>query len=1054
MGTAETKILQDTLQIINQGYYNKHHRKVILKLSKEQMAKTKVFLPLDVAKISSSKDFPHIHQLGRMGVGCFNSDSFVLARKRTEGAAALLPLGHLPVLVLNFANPVRPGRGVRTGAKAQEEDLCRASSLLVSLESEEAGSYYSYNKSQDSSWGSDAVMITPEVEIIKDEYGNLLDESVVVAVMTCAAPLTKQGLDAERGKQYEDMLFQRIMGMLKVAAYSGYQMLVLGAFGCGVYGNDAHLVSDLFYRALKEFRFDGMVAKDFFRRVDFAVWDHSPTQYNYKEFSRNFKDFYREENERETQRALEYKRKTEAKLDQIKGCLLGGAAGDALGYAVEFMSEQEIFGKFGKQGITEYQLDHKTGKALISDDTQMSLFTANGILVGDTRGSMRGIQGYPRSYVARAYREWYWTQIMSMQEVHSDEWCSRYGKFSWLLDIEELYARRAPGNTCLSALRTWEPRENYIETRVNQSKGCGGIMRVAPLALKYDTVEMDILDFEGAQLAAITHGHSLGYMPAAVLVHVINRIVFSSDAAGVNLKKVVVEARDKVSELFQGDPHLKELVRIINLALDLAENDDEDLHNIHEIGEGWVAEETLGIALYCSLRHQRDFTSGITAAVNHKGDSDSTGAVTGNILGAYLGYEAIEEKWQKNLELSDVLLEMATDLCHGCQMSEFSHYKDKEWIAKYMNMCHPVHEENKQPQFRFFWLDNEENGELSNWYPRKFVIDDFQYLHVEQYIMAQKAKLFHDAESYTKILRATTPKECKALGKNVVPFDAAKWDLVKYEIGKTANRAKYMQNPDLMDFLLSTGDAVLAEASPYDRIWGIGLDAETAGKTEQDQWPGENLLGTLLMELRSEFQTWKTKEPEIRVRKGDITKVYDAEAIVNAANKSLLGGGGVDGAIHKAAGPELLQECAALKGCSTGEAKLTKGYNLPSKYVIHTVGPVWTGGLQEEKKLLGDCYRSALQVAADHDIRSIAFPSISTGVYGFPVDAAAQIAVKAVYEFISAHPGRFERIEWVLYDDQTLSAYTVALENQYVNQVLDSPVFDHINRLLSDGMIE
>ena len=165
------------------------------------------------------------------------------------------------------------------------------------------------------------------------------------------------------------------------------------------------------------------------------------------------------------------------------------------------------------------------------------------------------------------------------------------------------------------------------------------------------------------------------------------------------------------------------------------------------------------------------------------------------------------------------------------------------------NMHRPVGE--RPPVF--FWMDEGENGCFSNWFRRKFVIDDFEYLFVEQYMMAQKAKLFHDSERYTAILRATGPWKCKELGRNVQPFDSKAWGAVKYEVVKTANRAKYEQNPDLMAKLLATGDAILAEASPKDTIWGIGLDAAAAAETDPSAWPGQNLLGKILMELRTEF---------------------------------------------------------------------------------------------------------------------------------------------------------------------------------------------------------
>ncbi len=387
--------------------------------------------------------------------------------------------------------------------------------------------------------------------------------------------------------------------------------------------------------------------------------------------------------------------------DKIRGSLFGGAVGDALGYPVEFMGSAGIFQQYGMAGITAYDYRRNSEYAVISDDTQMTLFTANGVLYAHTRRCLRGIGGTPSDYMMQFYQNWLLTQEMSYSEYQAKEQQIRLEKEkdyffhdssmpqcrAWLMDVPQLFHTRASGNTCMSALymaRNHERKEG-MEPPFNNSKGCGGIMRVAPLGLHYSRYSnIEQLDREGALIAKLTHGNSLGYMPAAVMTHILNRIVYSGKS--VLLKSIVIEARDTIASLFKGDQHLEELIHIINQAIELSENNQADLENIQAIGEGWTGEEALAIAIYCSLRHADSFSDGVIAAVNHSGDSDSTGAITGNILGAWLGYHKIEDKWKKGLELSDVILEIADDLYEGERFNDcYEMEKDRSWMRKYVN---------------------------------------------------------------------------------------------------------------------------------------------------------------------------------------------------------------------------------------------------------------------------------------------------------------------------------------------------------------------------------
>lgn len=333
-------------------------------------------------------------------------------------------------------------------------------------------------------------------------------------------------------------------------------------------------------------------------------------------------------------------------LDKYKGCLIGGAVGDALGYTVEFFREKEIFSHYGENGITEYEF--RNGKAIFSDDTQMTLFTANGLLLGAKEGS------YIRS-VYDCYKEWFITQNCEYEtksKIHSL-------LTSRLMDIPELWQRRAPGFTCINAISSG--KMGAVRNPLNDSKGCGGVMRVAPVGLFFKNTEMiSQTDMLAAEVSAITHGHELGYIPSACLAHIVN-LVSHND---ISLKDAVLNGIFHMQKLFKDCKHIDYFCELMNEAVKLSGKKVSDLDAIHELGEGWVAEETLAIAVYCALKYENDFEKAIITSVNHNGDSDSTGAVTGNILGAYAGIEAIPEKFLTNLELKDVISEIAEDLCN------------------------------------------------------------------------------------------------------------------------------------------------------------------------------------------------------------------------------------------------------------------------------------------------------------------------------------------------------------------------------------------------------
>lgn len=326
--------------------------------------------------------------------------------------------------------------------------------------------------------------------------------------------------------------------------------------------------------------------------------------------------------------------------NHFKGCLIGGAIGDALGCPIEFMKIDEIIYHYGSDGIQDLQIS-SSGKAEITDDTQMTLFTAEGVLRSETRLALKGITNTPTA-VFFAYQRWLSTQ--GYPQIKEFEWIYD----GWLLGLKEIYARRAPGNSCLSALIS--KKRGTIEEPINNSKGCGGVMRVAPAGLFYQNEDAFQLAIE---FAALTHGHPTGYLSAGALAYLIANII-----EGQNIERAVEHTVEKLKEF---DNH-EECKKSLETAIELSKSNLSDLDAISQLGEGWVGEEALAISIYSALKYQDDFKKALITAVNHNGDSDSTGAITGNILGVYLGLSEIPDEWIEKIELKDAIMEIADDL--------------------------------------------------------------------------------------------------------------------------------------------------------------------------------------------------------------------------------------------------------------------------------------------------------------------------------------------------------------------------------------------------------
>jgi ADP-ribosyl-[dinitrogen reductase] hydrolase len=335
---------------------------------------------------------------------------------------------------------------------------------------------------------------------------------------------------------------------------------------------------------------------------------------------------------------------------RFHGCLLGGAVGDAVGAPVEALDLEQIVRNFGEHGIRDYAPAY--GKiGAITDDTQMSLFTAEGMLCARMNSVMHGQDPDFFRAASHSYARWLMTQENARANSHK-------ANTSWLLQQKKLFARRAPGTTCLSALQA---KQGKISRAANDSKGCGGVMRVAPVGMyfahsvsreKGDARLISQVFSTGCELAAITHGHPSGCLSAGALAVIVSLVM-----SGRSFKDAIATAKEELRK----QPFHKESLAAIEKAEYLAAARPRDRATLREMGKGFIAEEALAIALYCALSAET-FEDGIILAVNHSGDSDSTGAITGNLLGAAGGVEVIPERWLVPLELRSTIEAVADDL--------------------------------------------------------------------------------------------------------------------------------------------------------------------------------------------------------------------------------------------------------------------------------------------------------------------------------------------------------------------------------------------------------
>lgn len=341
------------------------------------------------------------------------------------------------------------------------------------------------------------------------------------------------------------------------------------------------------------------------------------------------------------------------------GCLIGGAIGDAWGAPVEFMKLNQIKKLFGEDGLTHLMAPSGTSKAVITDDTQMTLFTAEGILRSIVRAAQKNVERTTKDtnmLIFRAYLRWLYTQGLS-----TPNWDAK-NYDGWLVKVGGLHAYRDPGVTCITSLG--KGMMGTMFKPINDSKGCGTVMRVAPIGL----MEKEEHVFElGCMNGAMTHGHPEGYLAAGAMALLIYHLIEGSTLEGA-VDKVIA----RLAEIEQG----RSCVALLSKAIELAQKGNPSAEQVSQLGGGFIADEALAIGVYAAISYANDFEKAISLAINHDGDSDTTGAITGNILGAYLGVEGIPELLIEQVELSKEILQIAKDLAIGYEA-------DEAWYKKY-----------------------------------------------------------------------------------------------------------------------------------------------------------------------------------------------------------------------------------------------------------------------------------------------------------------------------------------------------------------------------------